>query len=459
MDHANFAKQKSKAYGFSIIIFILLITLQTVIADTSSNGLKLTVYLSNITYVGTTYTSLFKIENLDHVSGTTDHINLTIGYNITLNNSIIKQDSLLVTDLNSYKTSNTGLFTPNKPGNYTITGWIISSTVIDTNKNDDITSKIIESIDTSVTQCNIFINITTDKLIYDESESVKFSNELNNESYPFVIEYWIEDFFGKIYKSKYNTTNTDQKSWKTDIDEQDRILFIKSVLYPKCNDLNLSDNYFEKMFIVKSNNTSSEESADPAETSSKIEIVDVDEKAEFGSIIPVKIEAYRGNTGKYSISLYAEKNTKKASEITKITVSDKYSFYKGQIPLQLKPNCDLKLEDGRYDIILEGLGEEDKQKITIEGIKKSLCPEESKTESTKESKECPEQKQSDSVKYTSEKPKNLAEYNLINQLLCTDSIHYKKTIYESKNEEIKKMIPYFIIALTTLIAIVLIWKR
>ncbi|TKJ17473.1 hypothetical protein CEE44_02980 [Candidatus Woesearchaeota archaeon B3_Woes] len=56
-------------------------------------------------------------------------------------------------------------------------------------------------------------------------------------------------------------------------------------------------------------------------------------------------------------------------------------------------------------------------------------------------------------------PISLAEFNIFNRLLCTESIHYKQQIYESKNEKIKKTLPYFIITLTTLLSIVLIIKK
>jgi hypothetical protein len=544
----------------------------TIPEQSQTKGLKLTIYLEEPVYINTEYTSLFKIENLDHISGATDHINLTISYNITKNNILIKQETLFITDLNSYKTSSTGSFTPASQGNYTVSGWIINSTSNDQNKEDDKDSKTIAVIDTSNEPCNISLNITSDKFIYDEEESIRFINSLNTEIYPFVIEYWIEDFFGNIYKNKYNTTNTNEKSWKTEIQEQDRILFIKSKVYPLCNDSNLTDNYAEKMFIVKSNATDLQGTPNQNKKSS-LEITDADETASFGGIINVKVEAYRGDTGKYSISLYAEDNGKKASEITKFNINNKYSSYKGQIPIQLKPNCNLNLENGKYDLILEGLGESDKKSIKIEGIKKDLCgsnmnsmisvssdksekfeygileyPEKLQTgaefetkvqlvnndekdydidvwsyvyrgskcysgertankkhltlekgasevvslqtkidsaeagdynlkvlinkDSQKTNKEITQDieiikgdeadsKESGSAESINkpEKPLNIHDYNIINQLLCTDLIHYKQTVYQSSNEKIKSLIPYFIIAVLALISIILLWKR
>lgn len=539
----------------------------SIIEQAQNKGLKLTIYIKDPAYVGITYTSLFKIENLDHITGITDHINLTIGYNITSNNSLIKQDTISIEDLNLRKTSNTGLFVPIVSGNYTITGWIINSTVNDSNSIDDIDFKTISVIDTSKIPCNITINITTNQTIFTEGNKIYFYNNLNDETFPFKIEYWIEDFFGNIYKNKLNTTYTTRRSWKTKIIEQDRVLFIKSIVYPLCNDSNTTDNSAEKMFIVKSSSSDSTES----DKESSLEITEVDEKVKFGEVVDVKVKIYKGNTNRYSIKLYVEGNGKKVSETTKIHMYDKYSSYNGQLSIQLNPNCNLKLENGKYDVVLEGLGEEDEKGIKIEGIKTSLCGKSStKTSSASSSSKKFDYRLIDYPKkisssqefdikveiqnnddkdsevdiwsyvyrgpksYSGDRQQNkkhitidadsseiitltnkvsgledgdyklkvvinkdnqktnkeiieeisvsgsssystkcpsveyspnfgnpiiLAEYNIFNQLLCTDNIHYKQIIYESKNEKIKKLIPYFIITLTTLLSIILIFTK
>jgi hypothetical protein len=527
-----------------------------------TQGLKLTVYIEDEIYIGRSYTSLFKIENLDHISGITDHINLTIRYNLTHNNNLIKQDILYIEDLNSYKSSNTGEFTPLNSGNYTITGWIVNSTVDEPYKNDNIDSKIITVIDTSNIPCDIKLNITINQTIFTEGESIKFYNNLNDESFPFIVEYWIEDFFNNIYKSKYNTTNTNQKSWTTSIKEQDRVLFIKSIVYPFCNDSNLTDNEAEQMFIVKS----IEDQEDYSEESS-IEIIEFDETSKFGDTINVKYKIYKGNTNKYSISAYVADNEIKISETSKIHIYDKYSTQNGQISIQLDPNCDLKIEDGKYDLIIEGIDQKFKEEVKLEGIKTSLCAKYSLISSSSSSaslgysitdfpKKISSNQQFDiqveleneddkdseieiwsyvyrgskcysgdreqnkrhikidkdsskiitltnNVKNLEEgeyklkvvlnkdnqktnkeivkeievgsseilsnncptieydpifmnKQNNLAEYNIFNQLLCSDQVRYKRTIYESKNEEIKKLIPTFISIFAIILCILLI---
>ena len=74
-------------------------------------------------------------------------------------------------------------------------------------------------------------------------------------------------------------------------------------------------------------------------------------------------------------------------------------------------------------------------------------------ETSTQAVKCPSESSSKS------QPLNLAEYNIFNQLLCTESVHYKQVVYESKNEKIKKMIPSFIIAALTLLSLILIFKR
>ena len=176
--------------------------------NNSSEGLRIRVSLDDALFLGKTYTSLFRIDNLDHVSGITDYINLTVVYNIS-GPDFFKQDVFELANLNSYKTAGTGNFKPDKAGNYTICGQIIYSTVNDTNKEDDISCKNIFVINTLGIPCNISLTIGTLKTLYFDEPTVFYLN-LNNETFPFVIEYRVEDLFGSIIKKPINTTNTNK---------------------------------------------------------------------------------------------------------------------------------------------------------------------------------------------------------------------------------------------------------
>jgi len=334
--------------------------------------IELTVKLSNISYILQEYTQLFNIKILNKDCGIKD--NVTVFYNISKNNNLIKQEHFS-REVGCSAYANTGSITFNHSGNYTICGLITDSTINDTNKNNDFACKNIRVIDTRTIQCNISINITTDKNFYLDNESIKFHNNLNDKTFPYIIEYWVEDLFGNIYKKKYNTTNTNQKSYSPKISEQDLVLLIKNHVYALCNDSNISDNYAENMIIVKNTNPQFLST----EGNSSLEITKIydlgsDKKAKFGQTIRVKVDIYKGDTTKTSISIRIEDNNgNKLSKETKTNAYQKYMNYILTLPVQIKPNCGYDYEDGTYKLIIEGLGEMDSENIEIEGITKDLC--------------------------------------------------------------------------------------
>lgn len=63
---------------------------------------------------------------------------------------------------------------------------------------------------------------------------IKFYNKLefkdNISTKNYSIEYWIEDITGNMLKSRMITNNQDEKSFTPNIDETDRIIFIKGVI-------------------------------------------------------------------------------------------------------------------------------------------------------------------------------------------------------------------------------------
>ncbi len=351
----------------------------------TGHDIQLETYLDDEINLGIEQTKLFKITNLNPEIGRA--YNITVHFNITKDNVLVKEDFFVKDEVNSYSTTGTGSFLPEGVGQYTLCGRIINSSVEDNNPDNDKDCKGFAVVDTSQIPCNITLSIIVDKDVYIEGESIKFYNNLNNKEFPFVIEYWIEDFFGKVYKNQYNTTNTNQKSWKTNIEEEDRVLFVKAIVYPNCNDTDLSDNSASKMFIVKSNYSGEGEEEIENENSS-LEIVKVDDNVKFGEVADIKVKLYKGDTGKYSISLWVEEDGKKISDITKIHMYDKYSYYNGQLPVNIDNNCDNNLEDGSYDVVLSGFGLEERGMIEIAGVKTSLCPKTSTgTSSTETSSE------------------------------------------------------------------------
>ncbi len=343
--------------------------------NNSCEGLRIKVSLDDTLFLGKTYTGLFRIDNLGHVSGITDYINLTVVYNIS-GPDFFKQEVFELTNLNSYKTAGTGSFKPEKAGNYTICGQIINSTVDDQNKEDDISCKNISVINTLGIPCNISLNIGTWKNLYFNEPSVFYLN-LNNESFPFVIEYWVEDLFGNIIKKPINTTNTNKKSFSPRFDEPDKAFLIKArIIFVACNDSNKEDNYAEKLFVVK---------GEEPEKESKIEIVELylnkDNEIEFGKSLKAKLNIYKGDSTKNVISIWAEdkKGKKISTETSKLTITKKFSDNLLTIPVQLKLNCDSKLDEGKHYLVVNGLGIKTKKEFMIKGNLDSFCPEETKS--------------------------------------------------------------------------------
>jgi len=338
-----------------------------------TENIILSTYLDDVIYLNNRYTQLFKIkiENKDSCS---EKDSVTVRYNIT-SDGLVKED-VFSREIGCSGTANTGEFTPSEPGDYTLCGEVISSTVEETNFEDNSACMDFTVLDPSDVPCDIVLDITTNgTFIYEKGESIKFKTELNDESFPFEIEYWIEDLFGNIYKNKYTSTNTNQKSWKTNIDEEDRILLIKAVVTPSCNDVNLEDNYAEEMFVV-TNVLEEVEEEEQVEEDSSIEIGKISPtEISFGDLVNAEVEVYKNSTGKYSLSAWIKKDNKIISYKTKFHLKSKNTLYKLFLPIQLKPNCNEKIKDGKAMLIIEGLGEKAEKEITVSGISTSLCKE------------------------------------------------------------------------------------
>lgn len=353
----------------------------------SNHDLEIEVYLDSTINLNQQYDKLFKITNVDSDKGIV--YNISVEYNITANESILKQESFILESVNHYTAVGTGSHTFNTTGNFTICGIITNSSVNDSLTSNNIACKSVLVIDTSSIPCNVSLNISTDKQIYNLGESIKFNTNINNESFYYVIEYWIEDLFGNIRKSKYETTNTNQKSWTPDIDARDEGFLIKSrISYIACNDTYEGDDGAELLFIFKDDDYSPG-TASPSSLSSSISQISdsnisieelyqgSDNISKFGESDRVKVRIYKGNTSKYSVSLWIEDSsgTKITSETTSINLYSKYTEYLVTLPFQIKSNCDEKYDDGKYTLVLEGLDTTDTAKIQIQGISRSLCDE------------------------------------------------------------------------------------
>jgi len=395
-----------------LIVIMLLIAAVAYAQEDAVKDLSIRVNLDETLYLGVDYDNLFRVQNNDHVAGVRDKVNLTMFYNITLNNTAIKQETLNITGLNAYKTAGTGEIRFEETGNYSICGRIISASFPDNNTENNRDCKDVIVINTEGIACNASISLTTEKTVYENNEQIKFHNRLSDRSYPYEIEYWIEDIFERIVKEKRTTENTNQKSFTPDIKEQDKALIfknrIKNIL---CN--NTNDNIAsQKLVIIKGEL--------PQENSSiTIENIDSgkDKKLFFGETAKIRINVYKGNTGARVVKLWMQSNKRrKITDIMTFYFNDKYSSQIIRIPLKLKDDCEDNLKAGNYTVRIRGLGIETRKEIIVHNKKCRAKTEPSATNTSKE----------------------LLEYSLIDHPLNVSSNDYFKIKLKIKNNDESK---------------------
>ena len=96
-----------------------------------------------------------------------------------------------------------------------------------------------------------------------------------------------------------------------------------------------------------------------------------DEKAKFGDTIKVKVSVYKGNTSKSAINLKLNTLSKESS----FNIYEKFNNQTLTIPILIEPNCDNKFKAGNYNLILSGLGTENKKEIYVGEHNKEFCKE------------------------------------------------------------------------------------
>jgi hypothetical protein len=302
------------------------------------NSVELTFALPELLYPGFEYKPMFQIASTDASRDITLYYNISGEYfeENTITATIISKASL-------------GSVVFSRPGNYNICTHLITQ-----GYETRICSEF-SVVETALIDCSIDLSIETEKLIYEAGEKVNFRNRLSNTSFPFVIEYWIEDLFGETAKERIETTNTNLKSYTPKLEENEKAFIIKAYLSAACN--NHGNNYAEKLFIVRAdrireNNISIEQ------------IYPSSGKFSFGDIIRVKIKIEKNSTKDNAFKAYVEGESK-VSEITHFNIWGSYRLYELAIPVMLK--CSETYRDGTYSLVVEGLGQKAAEVIVIEG--------------------------------------------------------------------------------------------
>jgi len=191
-------------------------------------------------------------ENIeDNISDGEDTPNDTYAENTTANSTIIENDTLMNDTLNDENDT----YTDNSSSNN-------SSSNTSSNSSENLSSD-----NTSSSQCNVSIRnyVKNESIIYEDGLQIKFYNKLDinttshigGDDLNYSIEYWIEDLFGNIVKSKTLTNNQDEKSFTPKISETDKIFFIKSNIKEfQIEGINCAiiKNSSEKIILVKNQN-------------------------------------------------------------------------------------------------------------------------------------------------------------------------------------------------------------
>lgn len=134
-------------------------------------------------------------------------------------------------------------------------------------------------------------------------------------------------------------------------------------------DIHTENNFYSKLFFIKNQKTHKKES--------EIKIKNIydltNNKTSWGSSIRIGLNIYKGDTDKKTVKVLLQKNNETITKQTKINILNKFSEIETTIPFQLPPNCNNKLKNSTYNLIVQGLDKETKTKIIIEGTNKELC--------------------------------------------------------------------------------------
>lgn len=183
----------------------------------------------------------------------------------------------------------------------------------------------------------------------------------------------LEDFFGNLiqdYKPWTNQSITSQRtsSHYTPNLDGGKSYSLAANLTTACPDAERGDNTLSEIFAV--------EEDQPSDSGiSILNILDLgsDDKARFGQAIRARLEVYKGNTTKNSISAYVGDHSDRISKHARASITEKFSTVELTLPVQLEPNCDDEYDDGKYTLVVEGLDTSAERTLRVEGLTDDLC--------------------------------------------------------------------------------------
>jgi len=225
--------------------------------------------------------------------------------------------------------------------------------------------------------CDWAIKVILNRTVFEDPEFQIRVIKLEGEGKAnLTVDKWIEDSRGNIEKTYASWNVKDVLNYKTSskyspaLAKGDAYFIKANITGVSCEDYNVSNNFFSAMIFI----VDEEQSTNP---NSSIKILEVSpSSAEFGDIIKIKINIYRGDTLKYAVYAYVENEDRnEISEKSTMHFKDRFTNYTLTVPIQLKPNCDEDYENGDYIVIVEGLDKNATADLEIEGINDDLCEE------------------------------------------------------------------------------------
>jgi len=226
-------------------------------------------------------------------------------------------------------------------------------------------------------KCDWKINIDMENSIFQTNE-LDFTISVERE-YGFeqniTVKGVIEDIFGEEIKSYTPWTNERVVESYKEVGDyslnglDEGAYMIKFEIFDlDCDEANPNDNQVTKLIAI---NPQYKENVSFLNVETLY--LGSDESAEWGDQFTVKVNVYKGEESRYSVQLWAEMDEEKISKTTKLNIYDEYKSYPLTLPVQLEPNCNQEIEDGKALLVLEAFGLRAEEEFLVEDVDEEVC--------------------------------------------------------------------------------------
>ncbi|RME78335.1 hypothetical protein D6774_01485, partial [Candidatus Woesearchaeota archaeon] len=189
------------------------------------------------TYYLTHYDSFFTITNRANPR----NISFTYSiYDLNEEHHLLKEETLEFF-IHTRKTKGTGSYTFFQPGNYSLCA----------QSEDAISCHNITVIDQKTIPCDLSLDLELSQTILNNKQQLTYKFKTNNTTFPFAIEYGVQDIYGKWSRKPRNTSTLTTKSFTPKFEGLEKTYLINATLHPTCNDTNPKNNHVERAFGVR----------------------------------------------------------------------------------------------------------------------------------------------------------------------------------------------------------------